>query len=231
MTLDFSIIGVSFPYLFLDGMRLTLELTIVGASGGLVLGTLVALLRGSRRRLVRLGATLYVDVLRALPLILIIFWFYFLAPFVAAALMGGGTPPAIGAFTSAILALILFEGAYFCEIVRAGIQAVPSGQVRAALALGLSPARTMLLIVLPQAFRHVVPILLTQVIVLFQDTSLVSVISLTDFLGAASNVAERDGHIVELYLTAALTYFTICLSLSLVVRRQQRRLAVRARIG
>src|SRR5690606_37752883 len=154
----------------------------------IVLGTLLALMRLSSNRLVSGLAGSYVNLMRALPLILIIFWFYFLVPYIVGWVTQAGQPVPVGGFTSALITFILFEAAYFCEIMRAGIQSIPSGQAAAAYALGLNYWQVMRKIVLPQAFRNMTPLLLTQMIVLFQDTSLVYVLSLTDFLGAANNV-------------------------------------------
>jgi len=125
--------------------------------------------------------------------------------------------------TSALVAFALFEAAYYSEIIRAGIQSVPKGQVAAGLALGLTPGQTMRLVVLPQAFRNMVPLLLTQAIILFQDTSLVYVIGLSDFFGTAYKVGDRDGRLVELLLFAGAVYFVLCFSASQLVRRLQAR--------
>ncbi len=133
---------------------------------------------------------------------------------------------AVGAFMSALVTFSLFEAAYFSEIMRAGIQAVPRGQVGAAQALGMRYHQVMGYVVLPQAFRSMTPLLLTQAIVLFQDTSLVYVLSLTDFLGAASKIAQRDGRLVEMYLFAAVVYFVISLAASLLVKQLQKRIAI-----
>jgi glutamate/aspartate transport system permease protein len=132
----------------------------------------------------------------------------------------------VGGFTSALVTFTLFEAAYFSEIVRAGIRAIPNGQVAAAQALGLSHLAAMRYVILPQALRHMLPITLTQTIVLFQDTSLVYVLSLTDLFGAASKVAHRDGRLVEMYLFAALIYFALSLAASRGVRALQQRTAI-----
>ena len=148
--------------------------------------------------------------MRSLPLVLVIFWFYFLVPYIGQWLTGASRPITVGAFASSLITFIMFEAAYFSEIMRAGIQSISKGQPAAAQALGLNYWQTMRYVVLPQAFRNMLPVLLTQTIVLFQDTSLVYVLSITDFLGAASKVAQRDGRLVEMYLFAALVYFVIC---------------------
>jgi len=216
---DFEVLWRTAPYLFKVGMVFTLKLTVLSAIGALILGTLLAMMRLSSNRLLSALAGGYVNLLRALPLILIIFWFYFLVPYIVGALTGAGRPIPVGGFTSALITFTLFEAAYFCEIMRAGIQSIPAGQVNAGYALGLSYWQMMRHIVLPQAFRNMTPVLLTQMIVLFQDTSLVYVLSLTDFLGAASIVAQRDGRLVEMFVFAAVVYFLISYAASRLVRR------------
>lgn len=220
---DFDVIERSWVYLFQDGMAFTLKLTFFSAMGGMVLGTLLAMCRLSGIRPLAAVAGLYVNLLRALPLILVIFWFYFLVPYIGAWLTGAGRPVSVGGFTSALITFTLFEAAYFCEIMRAGIQSVPRGQVAAGYALGLNYWQMMRSVVLPQAFRNMTPILLTQVIILFQDTSLVYVLSLTDFLGAATKVAQRDGRLIEMYMFVAVVYFIISYAASLFVQRLQKR--------
>ncbi len=220
---DFDIIERSWVYLFRDGMVFTLQLTFLSAAGGLILGTLLAMCRLSGIRPLAKIAGVYVNLLRALPLILVIFWFYFLMPYIGAWVTGADRPVSVGGFTSALVTFTLFEAAYFCEIMRAGIQSVPRGQVAAGYALGLTYWQVMGSVVLPQAFRNMTPILLTQTIVLFQDTSLVYVLSLTDFLGAASKVAQRDGRLIEMYLFVAVVYFLMSYGASLFVRYMQQR--------
>lgn len=221
---DFDIIQRSFVYLFRDGMVFTLKLTFFAAAGGLVLGTLLALCRIARIPVLSTLAASYVNLLRALPLILVIFWFYFLVPYIGAWLTGADRPIHVGGLTSALITFTLFEATYYCEIMRAGIQSVPENQTAAGKALGLNYVQVMAYIVLPQAFRNMLPVLLTQTIVLFQDTSLVYVLSLTDFLGAAIKVAQRDGRLLEMYLFAALVYFVICYCASLGVRYLKKRM-------
>src|SRR3569833_2124915 len=223
---DFGVIIRSLPYLFLDGMTFTLTLTVLGALGGLIFGTLLALMRLSGLRLLGRVAGLYVDLMRSLPLVLVIFWFYFLVPYIGQWLTGSSRPVRVGAFASCLITIIMFEAAYFSEIMRAGIQSSSRGQPAAASALGLTYAQTMRYVVLPQALRNMLPVLITQTIVLFQDTSLVYVLSITDFLGAASKVAQRDGRLVEMYLFAAIVYFTISCVASFGVRRLQSRIAI-----
>jgi glutamate/aspartate transport system permease protein len=223
---DFDVIARSWGYLFREGMSFTLTLTGLASLTGIVLGTLIAMMRLSKFAVFQKFATGYVNLVRALPLVLVIFWFYFLLPYIGQWITGSARPMTVGAFMSAFVTFSLFEAAYFAEIMRAGIQAVPKGQVSAAQALGMKYPQVMAYVVLPQAFRSMMPLLLTQAIVLFQDTSLVYVLSITDFLGAASKVAQRDGRLVEMYIFAALVYFVISLFASMLVKKLQRRLAV-----
>jgi glutamate/aspartate transport system permease protein len=223
---DFGVIIRSLPYLFLEGMTFTLFLTALATAGGIFFGTLIALMRLSGLPGLSQFAAGYTNLMRSLPLVLVIFWFYFLIPYVGQWIIGASRPIAVGAFMSALVTFTLFEAAYFSEIMRAGIQSIPRGQVSAGYALGLRYWQVMGYIVLPQAFRNMLPVLLTQTIILFQDTSLVYVLSITDFLGAASKIAQRDGRLVEMYLFAALIYFLISFALSQLVRGLQARTAI-----
>ena len=223
---DFDVISRSWVYLFQVGMLFTLKLTVLSMLGGVVLGTLLALARLSPIAPLSWLAAGYVNLMRAVPLLLVIFWFYFLVPYIGAWLIGAQEPVKVGAFWSALVTFILFQAAYYCEIMRGGIQAIPRGQVLAAQALGLRYWQVMGTVVLPQAFRNMLPVLLTQTIVLFQDVSLVYVLSAPDFVGLASKVAQRDGRLVEMYLFVALVYFVLCSGLSWLVRQLQRRVAI-----
>ena len=223
--LDFSIIGRTLPYLW-KGLEYTLQLTVVAAFGGIIWGTLLALARLSSNKTLSLVAAGYVNLMRSVPLLLVIFWFYFLSPVLLKWILGMDRPPQIGADRSAYITFILFEGAYFCEIMRAGIQSIPRGQVGAAYAVGLNYWQAMQLVILPQAFRNMLPVLLTQTIVLFQDVSLVYVLSIPDFVGAASKVAQRDGRLVEMYLFVAVVYFILCFGLSTAVKQFQNKIAI-----
>jgi glutamate/aspartate transport system permease protein len=225
MNLDFDVIGRSLPYLW-KGFQYTVELTAIASLGGLFFGTLLALARLSSIKPLYLIASGYVNLMRSIPLVLVLFWFFFLMPQVLQLVTGGERPPQIGADRTAIITFILFEAAYFCEIMRAGIQSIPKGQVYSAYALGLTYGQAMRLVILPQAFRNMIPVLLTQTIILFQDTSLVYVISATDFTGAASKIAQRDSRLVEMYLFVAAVYFVLCYTTSYLVKRLQKRIAV-----
>jgi len=213
---DFSVIISSLPFLA-QGLGLSLWLTFLAIIGGIFLGTLLALARLSGFAPLSLTAAAYVNLIRSVPLILVIFWFYFLVP------LALGRP--IGSFYSALIAFVLFEAAYYSEIMRAGIQSVRKGQVYAGQSTGLNYWQIQRYVVLPQAFRNMIPILVTQGIILFQDTSLVFVVSLRDFMTASSIVARTEGRLVEMYLFAALVYFVICFAGSLYVRRLNARMA------
>ncbi len=210
--LDIDVIVRNLPFLW-EGMRVTLLLTVLALVGGIVIGTLLALVRLARIPVLSWVAAAYVNFFRSLPLILVIFWLYFLVPLLL------GRP--VGSFWSVLVAFVLFEAAYYSEIVRAGISSVTRNQVNAARSIGLTHVQAMRHVVLPQAFRAMTPVLLTQAIVLFQDTSLVYVVGLRDFLVSAEIVANRDQRLVELFLFVALVYFTICFAGSRLVRRLQ----------
>jgi glutamate/aspartate transport system permease protein len=223
---DFGVIERSLGYLFKEGMTFTLTLTALAAVGGIFFGTLLAMMRLSSYKWLSLPATGYVNLMRSIPLLLVIFWFYFLVPYIGAWLIGAARPIKVGAFASSVITFMMFEAAYYSEIMRAGIQSISRGQVWAGYALGLNYWQSMKEIVLPQAFRNMLPILLTQTIILFQDTSLVYVLSITDFLGAASKIAQRDGRLVEMYIFAAIVYFIVSFGLSLLVKQLQKKIAI-----
>jgi len=214
---DFHVIIHHIPFLW-DGMKVTFLLTALAICGGVLGGTVLALCRLSPFKWLSFTAGSYVNFFRSMPLILVIFWFYFLVPLLV------GRP--VGSFYSVLIAFMLFEAAYYCEIIRAGISSVRHGQIYAGQALGLTYQQNMRYVVLPQAFRNMIPVLLTQAIILFQDTSLVYVVGLRDFLVAGDIVANRDNRLLEMYLTIALVYFVLCLLGSLGVRRLQRRYAL-----
>ena len=226
--IDFSSITNSWGYI-LEGVKYTIELTVITAIGGLVLGTGLALCRLSTSKILSEFSKLYTNLMRAVPLVLVLFWFFLLMPEVLKVLLGLDHPVMIGAEMTAIITFVLFEAAYFAEIMRAGIQSVSKGQMSAAMALGLRYGQTMRYVILPQAVRNMLPVLLTQTIILFQDTSLVYVISGNDFMGAVSKIAQRDGQLVLMYSFAAVCYLTVSVSLSMLVRRLQRKIAVAAR--
>jgi len=227
MQYDFDVIQRSWVYLFREGMTFTLTLTVLAMTGGIVFGTILAMMRLGPFRWLATVAGGYVNLMRSVPLLLVIFWFYFLVPDIGAFIIQSKEPIRVGAFWSAVITFTLFEAAYYCEIMRAGIQSIPRGQVWSGYALGLNYWQTMGKIVLPQAFRNMLPVLLTQTIILFQDTSLVYVISATDFFGAASKVANRDYRLVEMYTFAAVVYFVISYGLSTLVKSLQNRIAIR----
>jgi glutamate/aspartate transport system permease protein len=217
---DWSSIPGALP-LLLKGMLITFEVTMTAIVVGIVWGTLLAVARLGNNRILAYLATAYVNLFRSVPLVMVILWFYLIVPQGLKAIFGQNMGDI--RLTSALVAFALFEAAYYSEIIRAGIQSVAKGQVSAGLALGLTSGQTMRLIVLPQAFRNMLPLLLTQAIILFQDTSLVYVIGLSDFFGTAYKVGDRDGRLVELLLFAGATYFVICFSVSRIVKQLQAR--------
>jgi len=223
--LDFDVISRTWPYL-LTGLQYTVQLTAIAALGGVVFGTLLAMARLSAFKPLATLAAGYVNLMRSIPLLLVIFWFYFLVPVIVQAITGSEYPIQIGADRSAYITFIMFEAAYFCEIMRAGIQSITRGQVNAGYALGFTYWQSMRLVILPQAFRNMLPILLTQTIVLFQDVSLVSLLNVTDFVGASVKIAQRDSRVVELYMFVAIIYFALSFTLSTFVKRLQKRIAI-----
>jgi glutamate/aspartate transport system permease protein len=217
--LDFSFLEWDiFNKFVLKGMLFSVELTLVATVGGIVFGTLLALMRLSGNKALELPAVIYVNGMRSIPLVMVILWFFLLIPF----LIGRS----IGAELSATITFVAFEAAYFSEIMRAGIQSIPRGQVMAGQALGMTYSQNMRLIVLPQAFRNMIPVLLTQTIILFQDTSLVYAIGAYDMLKGFVTAGKIYGRVEEVYILAALVYFVICFGLSALVRRLQARIAI-----
>lgn len=219
MNLDFGFLtGDLLASYVWGGLKYSVVLTLVAMAGGIVLGTLLALMRLSGIKALELTAAFYVNTMRSIPLVMVILWFFLLVPFMI------GRP--IGAEASAFLTFTLFEAAYYAEIMRAGIQSVPKGQSYAGYAMGLTYGQTMQLVVLPQAFRNMLPVLLTQTIILFQDTSLVYAIGAYDLLKGFEVVGKNFNRPVETYLLAAVVYFAICFSLSMLVRRLQKKIAI-----
>jgi glutamate/aspartate transport system permease protein len=212
--LDYSVIWKNGD-LLAQGLALSLALTVLAAAGGMLLGVALAIMRVSGNRAVSWAAAAYVDFIRGIPLLLVIFWLFFLVPLLI------GRP--VGPFYSALVAFTLFEGAYYCEVVRAAIGGVRSGQRQAGLASGLSEWQVYRHIVLPQALRNAVPALVTQSIVLFQDTSLVYIVTLRDFVTSASIVAYREFRVVEMYTFVAAVFLLVCVPASLLVERLNRR--------
>ncbi|MEY2801502.1 MAG: hypothetical protein RL513_1087 [Pseudomonadota bacterium] len=201
-----------------QGLVFSLWLTVVATAGGVLVGTVLALMRLSGKSFLALPAAAYVNTMRSIPLVMVLLWFFLLIPFAI------GRP--IGAEMSAVITFIAFEAAYFSEIVRAGIQSIPRGQVNAGYALGLTYRQNMQQIILPQAFRNMLPVFLTQTIILFQDTSLVYAIGAYDMLKGFETMGKNLGRPVEAYLLAAVVYFLMCLSLSYLVRKVQARVQI-----
>jgi len=219
---DWSSIPGAIPYLW-EGMLRTLQITLVAVTAGMILGTILAVCRLSRSRVLSTVAGLYVTCFRSVPLVMVLLWFYLLVPDLVKRIVGN--PSLDIRLLSAFVAFSLFEASYYAEIIRAGIQSVSKGQVSAGLALGMTGGETMRLIILPQAFRRMIPLLLTQAIILFQDTSLVYVMGLADFFGVAYNTGDRDGTLVELILFSGAVYLVICFVASILVRKMQKKIA------
>jgi glutamate/aspartate transport system permease protein len=211
---NWSVIG---PFVT-KGFFFSIWLTVVATIGGIVLGTVLALMRLSGKPWLALPATAYVNTMRSIPLVMVLLWFFLLIPFAI------GRP--LGAEMSAIITFIAFEAAYFSEIVRAGIQSIPRGQIYAGQAMGMTYGQNMKLVILPQAFRNMLPVFLTQTIILFQDTSLVYAIGAYDMLKGFETAGKNLGRPVEAYLLAAVVYFFMCLALSFAARKLQEKIQI-----
>ncbi len=219
MNLDFSFYNWDLVSAFLlKGFYFSVFLTVVATFGGIVFGTILALMRLSGKKWLDVPAAVYVNGMRSIPLVMVILWFFLLVPNII------GRP--IGAEYSAIITFIAFEAAYFSEIMRAGIQSIPRGQVFAAQAVGMNYGQSMKLVILPQAFRNMLPVLLTQTIILFQDTSLVYAIGAYDMLKGFEVAGKNYGRPIEAYLAAAVVYFVMCFALSWMVKRLHRKIAI-----
>jgi glutamate/aspartate transport system permease protein len=219
MNLDFGFYNWSVITDFvLKGFYFSVFLTVVATLGGIFFGTLLALMRLSGKKWLDTPAAIYVNGMRSIPLVMVILWFFLIVPFII------GRP--IGAEMSAIITFIAFEAAYFSEIMRAGIQSIPRGQVFAGMAVGMSYKQNMTLVILPQAFRNMLPVLLTQTIILFQDTSLVYAIGAYDMLKGFEVAGKNFGRPIESYLLAAVVYFVLCYALSYLVKRLHKKIAI-----
>ncbi len=220
---DWSSIPGALPFLW-TGMKVTLRITLVAILVGIAWGTVLAVMRLSGSRLLSWFSAAYVNTFRSIPLIMVLLWFFLIVPALLERLFSVPRHSDTR-LTSAMVAFALFQAAYYAEIIRAGIQSVPSGQLGAALALGMTWGKAMRLVILPQAFRNMIPLLLTQSVILFQDTSLVYVSALADFFGVAAKVGDRDGRLVEMLLFAGAVYFAVSYFASHLVKRYQRRLS------
>lgn len=222
---DFSSINPSTLHVLGEGMLVSAKITVTAVIVGIVWGTILAMMRLSSNKLLNWFAQAYVTLFRSIPLVMVLLWFFLIIPQLLQKTFNLSAASDLR-MTSALIAFSLFEAAYHSEIIRAGIQSVSRGQMFAAQAMGMTYGQSMRLVILPQAFRNMVPLLLTQGIILFQDTSLVYVSALADFFGQAYGIGERDGRIVEMLLFAGLIYFIICFSASLLVKRYQKKVAV-----
>jgi glutamate/aspartate transport system permease protein len=221
---DWSSILSSLPFLW-QGMVITLEITLVAIVVGILLGTIIAVVRLSKNSVLSAIAAAYVTLFRSIPLVMVLLWFQLaLVPPVVRWLF-----PKANLDLNLIIAFAafaFFEASYYAEIIRAGIQSIAKGQVMAAQALGMTDRAVMRLVILPQAFRRMIPLLLTQAIILFQDSSLVYVIGLADFFGVAKNRAASTGSQVEFILFAGAVYLILCLTMSTIVRQLQKRITI-----
>ena len=219
MNLDFSFYNWDLVTSYiLKGLYFSVFLTVVATAGGMVFGTILALMRLSGKKWLDMPAAFYVNGMRSAPLVMVILGFFLMVPFII------GRP--IGAEVSAIVTFIAFEAAYFSEIMRAGIQSIPRGQVYAGQAVGMTYGQNMKLVILPQAFRNMLPVLMTQTIILFQDTSLVYAIGAYDLLKGFETAGKNFGRPEEAYLLAAVVYFVICFALSAMVKRLHKKIAI-----
>ena len=219
---DFSSINPSTLHVLGEGMLVSAKITVTAVIVGIVWGTILAMMRLSSNKLLNWFAQGYVTLFRSIPLVMVLLWFFLIIPQLLQKTFNLSAASDLR-MTSALIAFSLFEAAYYSEIIRAGIQSVSRGQMFAAYAMGMTYGQAMRLVILPQAFRNMIPLLLTQAIVLFQDTSLVYVSALSDFFTQAYNIGERDGRIVELLLFAGLCYFVICFGASVLVKRLQKK--------
>ena len=186
----------------LGGFGVTLQLSFFALTGGIALGALVGLGRISKNKWIYRPITLYVNFIRNLPLLLVIFWFYFVMPIIA------GRP--LNPFLSAVIAFIIFEATYFGEIFRAGYQSISKDLSAAAYSTGMTYTQTARYILIPIAFRRMLPSLITQSIVTFQDTSLAFVIGLQEFVRRTSIVDNLEVRSIQLYGFVAIVFFIFC---------------------
>jgi His/Glu/Gln/Arg/opine family amino acid ABC transporter permease subunit len=215
MDFDWTIIARNWPVL-VSGFVETFKLALLAIVASFFLGIMAGALRLARNPLLHYPAVIYIESIRGVPLIMVIFWFYFITPILA------GRP--LDNFTSALIAFIVFEGAYLAEIVRAGIQSVPLGQVQAAVATGLTQLQTMRHVVLPQAIKNMIPALVTRFIVLYMDTSLAYIIGVRELTRVARIIAEREFRAFEVFTFIAVVYFICTYLMSLGARYLERRL-------
>lgn len=227
MNFDYGVLFTTEALTLLSkGLWFTLQVTVLALIGGMLIGTPLAMMRLSSSRIWSGFAKLYVDFFRGLPLVQVLLIFYFLLPKIWATITGADYVTPLGALSAAVITYAIFEAAYYSEIMRAGIQSVSKGQMNASYALGMSYGQTMVSVVLPQALRNMLPVLLTQTIILFQDITLVYAVGFKDFLGAGSTLAGINNRPTEFYLFVGVVYFIICFLLSSYVKRLQKKIAI-----
>mgnify|MGYP001270379913 FL=1 len=227
MNFDYGVLFTTEALTLLSkGLWFTLQVTVLALIGGMLIGTPLAMMRLSSNRILSGFAKLYVDFFRGLPLVQVLLIFYFVLPKIWATITGADYVTPLGALYAAVITYAIFEAAYYSEIMRAGIQSVSKGQMNASYALGMSYGQTMASVVLPQALRNMLPVLLTQTIILFQDITLVYAVGFKDFLGAGSTLAGINNRPTEFYLFVGVVYFIICFLLSSYVKRLQKKIAI-----
>ena len=227
MNLDFSFYNWEvFSAFALKGLYYSLFLTLVATAGGIFFGTLLALMRLSGYKVLDWPAAVYVTGMRSVPLVMVILGFYLLIPSSFYSAVFGAYGADHSKELSAIITFVAFEATYFSEIMRAGIQSISRGQMNAGQAMGMSYGQIMRLVILPQAFRNMLPVLLTQTIILFQDTSLVYAIGAYDLFKGLETAGKNYGRPIEAYLLAAVIYFILCYSLSYLVKRLHKKIAI-----
>ncbi|MDG9730205.1 ABC transporter permease subunit [Ignatzschineria sp. RMDPL8A] len=205
-----------------QGMAVSLQITVIAIIVGIVWGTILTIIRLYAPKPIALLATGYVNLFRSIPLIMVLMWFYIAIGPSIQHLFGLDNSASVRLIW-AIVAFSLFEAAYYSEIIRAGFLSVRKQQMNAALALGMTRLQAIFNVILPQALRNMVPLLLTQAIILFQDTSLVYIMSLNDFFRATDIIGYNNNAKMELILFAGFIYFIICFTLSSGVRYLQTR--------
>ena len=229
--LDFSVIRNNLTYFFigsyphgtLGGVALTLYLAVTSCVISFVGGLVLGLLSVSRNRVVRYGTLAVINTVRGIPLLMVIFWMYFLLP----SLLGHPIPES----RTVIAALAIFTSAYMAQIVRAGVEGIPRGQTEAALATGLRPWQALVYVVLPQGLRNMLPSFVNQFVSLIKDTSLAYIVGVSELTQVATQVNNRSMvHPTEIFLFVAAVYFIICFTFTSISRRLESRLAWRKSI-
>ncbi len=210
---DWSVITDNLD-IFWVGMLLTLKISAISLLFAIPLGIIVGIGRISKNRIIYFLSSTYVEIMRGIPLIVILIWIYFVL----------GQFLKLGSFWGSIFSLSIFSAAFIAEIVRGGIQSIPKGQMEAARSSGMSHLQAMKLIILPQAIRKTLPPMASQFILLIKDSSLVSTISAVDLTLKATNLAAVSYRYIEIWSFVAVLYFAMTFILSLIIRQFEKRL-------